>query len=302
MKILIVSGFLGAGKTTFIRDAARRIGGSIVVLENEFGEVGVDGDLLSDAPLEVVELAQGCICCSMKTDFLRAVAEIDSRFHPDALLIEPTGIGSLSLILASLSQDMGDGAVLARPVTLVDAEAFLDYLEIFGEFYRDQIVNASTLIVTKSEELPPEERERVFWSLADLNPKAEIVLPPYEELPREWWDRLLEPSGTKCAVPAGNSAALSLESLGLRDLAFRSRDALEECLDRLGSGSFGRIHRIKGIAPAGEGWLRFDVARRRRTIGAWRAEKASSKMTLIGEDLDTVGIREALSEFRIGTV
>ena len=295
MKVLVVSGFLGAGKTTFIRELARRIEGFVVVLENEFGEVGVDGDLLADVPIEVVELAQGCICFTMRTDFLRAVDEIRSRFHPDVLLIEPTGIGSLSLILKSLPA--GEGVELAPPVTVVDAEAFADYIEVFGEFYRDQIVSAPTLVVTKSEALPEEEREAVLKGLSALNPEADLVFPPYAVLPTEWWDGLLGAEAAEIPAPSEGAAALSLESLGLRNLSFRSREALEGLLDRLASGALGRVYRIKGLAPVGKEWVRFDVVNRRRTIGPW-SSAGPSKMALIGEDLDIPGISMALWEFR----
>ena len=296
MKVLIVSGFLGAGKTTFIRELARHIEGTVVVLENEFGEVGVDGALLRDAPVEVVELAQGCICCTMKTDFLRAVDEIGRRFHPDVLLIEPTGIGSLSLILKSLS--VVPGVSLAPPVTIVDAECFEDYIEVFGDFYRDQIAGASTLVVTKSEALPAEKRDAVLRALAGLNPTAEIVLPPYAALPQEWWDGLFRTEAAEASAPPEGVTALSLESLGLKDLSFRSREALEGLLDRLASGAFGRIYRVKGLAPVGGEWMRFDVVNRSRTIEAWNPAEASG-MALIGEGLDVPRIRMALWEFRL---
>ena len=298
MKVLIVSGFLGAGKTTFIRELTRHIEGTVVVLENEFGEVGVDGALLRDAPVEVVELAQGCICCTMKTDFLQAVDEIGRRFHPDVLLIEPTGVGSLSLILSSLSAGAGEGVSLLPPVTVVDAECFGDYIEVFGDFYRDQIGRARTLIVTKSEALPAEEREAVLKALAGLNPKAGIVLPPYAALPKEWWDGLFSAEVAEAPTPSEGVTALSLESLGLRNLSFRSREALEGLLDRLSSGAFGRIYRIKGLAPVGGEWLRFDVVNRSRTIEAWSPAEASG-MALIGEGLDVPRIRMALWEFRL---
>ena len=296
MKVLVVSGFLGAGKTTFIRELARRIEGSVVVLENEFGEVGVDGALLRDAPVDIVELAQGCICCTMRTDFLRAVDEIGRRYHPDVLLIEPTGIGSLSLILKSLPA--GEDVEPAPPVTIVDAESFGDYIEVFGDFYRDQIAGASTLVVTKSEALSPGERDAVLEALADMNPKAGIVLPPYAALPSEWWGGLLEAEAADAPAPSEGVAALSLESLGLRDLSFRSREALEGLLDRLASGAFGRVYRVKGLAPVGGEWVRFDVVNRSRTIEAWRPTDGS-RMALIGEDLDIPGISMALWEFRM---
>lgn len=301
MKVLVVSGFLGAGKTTFIRELARRIEGSVVVLENEFGEVGVDGDLLADVPIEVVELAQGCICCTMRTDFLRAVDEIERRFHPDVLLIEPTGVGSLSLILSSLSKGAGDGVSLVPPVTVVDAESFGDYIEVFGDFYRDQIASAPTLVVTKSEALPEEEREAVLKGLFALNPEADVVFPPYAELPPEWWDGLLGAEAAEVPAPPEGAEALSLESLGLKDLSFRSREDLEALLGRLVSGAFGRVYRVKGLAPVGGEWLRFDVVNRSRTIVPWRPADGS-KMALIGEDLDIPGIGMALLEFRMPSV
>lgn len=300
MKILVVSGFLGAGKTTFIRELAPRIGGSVVVLENEFGEVGVDGALLADAPVEVVELAQGCICCTMRTDFLRAVDAIRSRFHPDVLLIEPTGVGSLSLILASLAPALEEGDSMLPPVTVVDAEAFADYIEVFGEFYRDQIAGAPTLILTKSEALPGEEREAVLEGLFALNPEADLVSAPYAALPREWWDALLDAEDAGTALPSEGAESLSLESLGLTGLAFRSREELEALLDRLSSGAFGRVVRVKGLAPAGGEWVRFDVAHRRRTIGPWPSAGAS-RMAVIGTELDGAGIRMALWEFGVSS-
>lgn len=301
MKVLVVSGFLGAGKTTFIRELARRIEGAVVVLENEFGEVGVDGDLLADVPIEVVELAQGCICCTMRTDFLRAVDEIGRRFHPDVLLIEPTGIGSLSLILSSLSKGAGDGVSLVPPVTVVDAESFGDYIEVFGDFYRDQISSAPTLVVTKSEALPEEELEAVLKGLFALNPEADVVFPPYAELPPEWWDGLLGAEAAEVPAPPEGAEALSLESLGLKALSFRSREDLEALLGRLVSGAFGRVYRVKGLAPVGGEWLRFDVVNRSRTIVPWRPTDGS-KMALIGEDLDIPGISMALWEFRMPSV
>ena len=204
----------------------------------------------------------------------------------------------MSLILSSLSKGVGAGVELAPPVTVVDAESFGDYIEVFGDFYRDQIVGASTLVVTKSEALPPGERDAVLEALAALNPKAGIVLPPYAALPPEWWGGLLEAKAADVPAPSEGVAALSLESLGLRDLSLRSREALEGLLDRLASGAFGRVYRVKGLAPAGGEWVRFDVVNRSRTIEAWRPADGS-KMALIGEELDIPGIGMALWEFRM---
>ena len=204
----------------------------------------------------------------------------------------------MSLILSSLSKGVGAGVELAPPVTVVDAESFGDYIEVFGDFYRDQIAGAATLVVTKSEALPPEERDAVLRALADMNPKAGIVLPPYAELPSEWWDGLLGAEAADIPAPSEGVAALSLESLGLKDLSFRSREDLEGLLDRLASRTLGRIYRVKGLAPVGGEWLRFDVVNRSRTIEAWRPADGS-KMALIGEDLDIPGIGMALWEFRM---
>ncbi|NLL36696.1 MAG: GTP-binding protein [Fretibacterium sp.] len=205
MKILIVSGFLGAGKTTFIRQLIPHLKGSVVVLENELGKVALDGDFLSDlsdpstaapshsrAPIDIVEMSEGCIHCSMEADFLTAIRGVRERFSPDFLIIEPAGTAILSLILSTLTEAKEELS-LAAPVTVVDAKTFSEHIETLGGFYRDQICNAPTLILTKLDELPTEEWEMVLDDLFDLNPKVDIVLPPYEDRSPEWWTGLLEP-------------------------------------------------------------------------------------------------------------
>ena len=152
MKVLIVSGFLGAGKTTFIREMSRKTSLDFVVMENEYGEVGIDADLLdNDRQMDIWELTEGCICCSMKSDFASSVLTIANTLDPEYLIVEPTGVGVLSNVIRNLQQIQYQRITLLSPVTILDARNFNDSLREYRELMEDQIRAAGTIVVSKRD-------------------------------------------------------------------------------------------------------------------------------------------------------
>jgi len=184
-KIDIISGFLGAGKTTLIKkllqDAFR--GQQIVLIENEFGEIGIDGGFLKDAGIEIREMNSGCICCSLVGDFGTALKEVAEKYHPDRIVIEPSGVGKLSDVIHAVEKLDAD-AVLNSAVTVVDVLKCKMYLRNFGEFFKNQVEAAGTIILSRTdmEKATPEKIEQAIAIIRELNPDATIITTPVEQL------------------------------------------------------------------------------------------------------------------------
>ena len=195
MKILIVSGFLGAGKTTFIRRLSRNIGKRFVILENEYGATGIDGARLGKDVAEegnIWEMTEQCICCSGKKDFASSVLTIANAVDPEYLIVEPTGVGRLSRIIENLKQIEYERIRLLSPVTIVDIYSFGRYLEEYPELYKDQIASAGTVIVSKTEQSGVEEKERIRKFIEKINPSAQIITDPYASMAREEFENFLK--------------------------------------------------------------------------------------------------------------
>ena len=186
-KIDVISGFLGAGKTTLIKklleDALK--GEQVVLIENEFGEIGIDGGFLKDAGIEIREMNSGCICCSLVGDFGTALKEVIDTYHPDRIIIEPSGVGKLSDVMNAVKNvDGGSDVVLNSAVTVVDVTKCKIYLKNFGEFFKNQVASAGTIILSRTD-LPkatPEKIEQALTMIRELNPEATIITTPVEDL------------------------------------------------------------------------------------------------------------------------
>ncbi|MEL4862389.1 CobW family GTP-binding protein [Pseudoflavonifractor phocaeensis] len=185
-KIDIISGFLGAGKTTLIKKllAEAFSGEKLVLIENEFGEVSVDGGFLKEAGVQISEMSSGCICCSLVGDFSKALKDVEAQFHPDRILIEPSGVGKLSDVIAAVRDTAaGDPEMkLNSFVTVADASKVKVYMKNFGEFYNDQVETAGTIILSRTQKLPQEKLEAAVALLREKNPGAAILTTPWEEL------------------------------------------------------------------------------------------------------------------------
>ena len=183
-KIDIFSGFLGAGKTTLIQKLIREAyqGEQLVLIENEFGEIGIDGGFLQDAGIEITEMNSGCICCSLVGDFGRALRQVMEQYHPDRILIEPSGVGKLSDVIRAVKNLEMDDAVLNGFTTVADATKCKMYMKNFGEFFNDQIEHASSIVLSRTAGMKDEKLRDVVALLREHNQVASIITTPWEEL------------------------------------------------------------------------------------------------------------------------
>ncbi len=184
-KIDIISGFLGAGKTTFIKKMLEDVfqGEKIVLIENEFGEIGIDGGFLKDSGIEISELNSGCICCSLVGDFGKNLREVMERFHPDRILIEPSGVGKLSDVMKSVKEvEEGNEVRLNGLVTVVNTAKAAKQMKAFGEFFNNQIAYATVIVLSRTQNVKPEQTEAVAAAIREKNPKAVLITTPWDEI------------------------------------------------------------------------------------------------------------------------
>ncbi len=186
-KIDIFSGFLGAGKTTLIKKLIAEYykGQKIVLIENEFGEIGVDGDFLTDAGINITEMNSGCICCSLVGDFGKALNQVIRDYAPERILIEPSGVGKLSDVVAAVEKVTNDDVVLGYAVAVVDATKVKVYSKNFGEFYNNQVETASTIILSRTADISQEKLSKAMEILRQLNPNATIITTDWDHLTAE---------------------------------------------------------------------------------------------------------------------
>lgn len=184
-KIDIISGFLGAGKTTFIKKMIDEVytGEKLVLIENEFGEVGIDGGFLKDSGIEISEMNSGCICCSLVGDFAKNLQEVLDKFSPDRILIEPSGVGKLSDVMASvIDLEKTHDVKVNALVTVVNALKASKQMKAFGEFFNNQIEYATTVVLSRSQKATSEQLEFCVKQIQKLNPKAAIITTPWDEI------------------------------------------------------------------------------------------------------------------------
>ena len=185
-KIDIISGFLGAGKTTLIKkllDGAFP-GEKLVLIENEFGEISIDGGFLKESGVQISEMSSGCICCSLVGDFNKALKDVAAQFHPDRILIEPSGVGKLSDVIVAVENTVADMPELRLNsfVTVADATKVKVYMKNFGEFYNNQVESAGTIILSSTQKLSQEKLESAVAMLQEKNPSAAILTTPWDQL------------------------------------------------------------------------------------------------------------------------
>ena len=183
-KIDIYSGFLGAGKTTLIKKMIQEAykGENLVLIENEFGEIGIDGGFLQDAGINITEMNSGCICCSLVGDFGKALNQVIEQYHPDRIVIEPSGVGKLSDVVAAVEKVLDSDVVLNYKVAVADAGKVKIYMKNFGEFYNNQIETASTIILSRTSDIPQAKLDNAVTMLREHNDHATLVVAPWDEL------------------------------------------------------------------------------------------------------------------------
>ena len=194
-KVDIISGFLGAGKTTFIKKLIEEVfpGEKLVLIENEFGEIGIDGGFLKDAGVEITEMNSGCICCTLVGDFSKALQKVLTEYQPDRVIIEPSGVGKLSDVVKAIEgvKEEADIEIDGR-ITVVDGKKAKIYMKNFGEFFENQVEHASTIVISRTQMMKDEKVEECVHIMREKNPDAAIISTPWEELGKEAVQRALE--------------------------------------------------------------------------------------------------------------
>jgi G3E family GTPase len=284
-KIDIVSGFLGAGKTTLIRKLLKDAlaGTKVVLIENEFGEIGIDGGFLKESGIEIREMNSGCICCSLVGDFGTSLREVMATYAPERILIEPSGVGKLSEVMAAVSGAAEDTQMeLNSAVAVVDGSKAKLYIKNFGEFFIDQIEHAGTIILTRTDKMTDAKIDEAVALLREHNEKATIITTPLADLDGKM---VLETIEGRSDLQAQILAEVMADrdddddedehehhhhhhhhadevftSCGIETVKKYDLNSLKATLDKMANGEFGVIVRAKGIIPATDGkWYVFNL-------------------------------------------
>ena len=208
-KIDIYSGFLGAGKTTLIKKMISEgyQGEKLVLIENEFGEIGIDGGFLQEAGINITEMNSGCICCSLVGDFGRALEQVIGEYHPDRVIIEPSGVGKLSDVIGAVEKVTAADVVLGNTVAVVDANKVKVYMKNFGEFYNNQVETASCIVMSRTDSVPQQKLDTAVAMLKEHNPNATVVTTPWTELSGAQLKEAMEGGATIAKIIAEMKAA-----------------------------------------------------------------------------------------------
>lgn len=314
-KIDIISGFLGAGKTTLIKKLLKETLGQekIVLIENEFGEIGIDGGFLKEAGIQVTEMNSGCICCSLVGDFGTALKEVVSKYAPDRIIIEPSGVGKLSDVIKAVQKEAENCRLsLNSFVTVADAKKCKMYMKNFGEFYNNQVEYAGTIILSRTEQMQEEKLQKAVELIREHNKKAAVITTPWEELDGEKILSVME-EGNQLSRELFDEEEICPEcghhhehgehhhhhadevftSWGIETLKKFEEESLEKILKQLSEkDSFGTILRAKGIVESGDkSWIHFDLVPGEYEIRRGDADY-TGRICVIGAKLDTEKIQE----------
>ena len=293
MKILLVSGFLGAGKTTFIKEMAKNINLEFVVLENEYADIGIDGDFLDEKNLNVWEMSEGCICCSMKGDFKSSIKRIYSEINPEYLIIEPTGVGMLSSIVENIREIDNNDIEILNPLTLIDVTSFNEYLETFNNFFIDNLKNTGKVILTKLENYNPFDIENIKDEILKINSELEIITDDYRTFPKEWFGEILNKNIDNKIIDKNFSLKthINLRTFSKENVNLKTMDELGLLLNRLVNGDFGKIYRAKGIVKVDGYWGKFNLVYKNFEMEPVTNAK-ETKIVIIGNNLDVENLKD----------
>lgn len=298
IKVDVVSGFLGSGKTTLVKKLLQvHQKEKVVLIENEFGDIGIDGELLEREGFEVFEISSGCICCIMQKDFEQMLARIIKEFHPQRIIIEPTGISILSEIIDILRKpEFASVIQINTLVTVVDSVNYLQQCEVFGEFFEDQITNASVLTLSKSQFVDRQTIDKIITSLRDFNQDGEIISKPWDDLGPEDIESLLNGqmdldfSDILYTVykPCSEN---EFETLAFQTSQSYSQEELEDILTLISQSKYGQVLRGKGFLKSNQGFLDFSYTNGQFIVSTSKF-KTSGKLCLIGKNLKEKEIRD----------
>ncbi|RKM56668.1 GTP-binding protein [Butyrivibrio sp. X503] len=312
MKILLISGFLGAGKTTFIKELINRTDERPVIMENEYGDNNLDSNELrqstaKEEDIQILEFMEGCVCCTMKDSFVNSVLTVFSSLNPEYLIIEPTGVGKLSSIIENLKPILNTAVFLLRPVVVISPDNYRDNMKEWPSLYSDQIANASIVVFSKCEHTDPDIIADVVKEVKKINPAAEIVSEHYTLKDKEWWDGLFNlkggakeeaesmtaaTAGRPGGADSGSAAEDSFSQVSINRGGFRNPGELIQLLEDCLHGEFGHIARAKGTLWVSNEVLRFDLADRMYAITD--SPDDGCQCVFIGKNLDEKKLRKRL--------
>lgn len=331
MFIDIYSGFLGAGKTTLIKKMIQEAycGEKLVLIENEFGEIGIDGGFLQDAGINITEMNSGCICCSLVGDFGKALEKVISEYHPDRIVIEPSGVGKLSDVIKAVEKVTDDHIQLGNTVAVVDAGKVKVYMKNFGEFYNDQVETAKTIILSRTDSIDQAKLNTSISLLREHNATAALVTTPWEQLSGE---QLLDTMEGSDSLASDLSALLHehedghccghhheehhhhheheegcccghhheehhhhhadevFTSWGVETAKKFNPEKIANALCELDTGKYGMILRAKGILASEDGtWIHFDYVPEEHNVRSGSAT-VIGRLCVIGSNLDEAAV------------
>ena len=331
-KIDIFSGFLGAGKTTLIKKLISEAykGENLVLIENEFGEIGIDGGFLKDAGIQITEMNSGCICCTLVGDFGTALKQVISQYHPDRILIEPSGVGKLSDVMVAVEKAVKGEAELGATVAVADATKVKLYMKNFGEFYNNQIETAGCIVLSRTQSVKEEKLKAAVELIRAHNDHATLVTTPWDELTGAQLKEAMESNPTLDDMMQELIAAHEQEeaeheaehhhhhdehehdhdehehhhhhhhhaddvftSWGRETAKTFTEDEIREDLKALDNAlEYGIILRAKGIVPAADGrWIHFDHVPGEIDV-RYGAADVIGKLCVIGSKIDEAAIAE----------
>ena len=321
-KIDIFSGFLGAGKTTLIKKLLKEAytNEKVVLIENEFGEIGIDGGFLKDAGIEITEMNSGCICCSLVGDFGEALRKVIADFAPDRILIEPSGVGKLSDVVKAVEGVCTDEIVLGGKITVADASKCKVYMKNFGEFYNNQIENAGAIILSRTAGISEEKLANALSLLREKNAEATIITTPWDQLDGKTILGSIEDAhtledelheleseahhhhhhehGEECHCHDHehehhhHHADEVFSNWGRETAKKFTLEAVKKILAELDKSKYGIVLRAKGIVAGEDGkWIHFDFVPEEANVRYGEAD-IIGRICVIGSKLDT----EELSE------
>ena len=324
-KIDIISGFLGAGKTTLIKKLIAEAfeGEKLVLIENEFGEIGIDGGFLKEAGIQITEMNSGCICCSLVGDFGEALKEVLDKYTPDRVIIEPSGVGKLSDVIKAV-KNIGDSVVINSTATVVDASKCKMYMKNYGEFYNNQIEYAGTVILSRTQNISAEKLDTCLKMIREKNDEASVITTPWDDINgknileamekvNSLEKELLEEhhhhhdhehhhdhDGECCCghdhhdhEHGHHHADDVFTSMGIETAHKFTEDELKDIIDKLAnSKDYGEVLRAKGIVAAAEGeWFHFDLVPEETEIRRGSAD-FTGRICVIGSALNEDKVKE----------
>lgn len=282
MKTIIVSGFLGSGKTTFIEHLSKRLD-DVAILENDYARANIDRKLLPSEDGEIFSLEEGCICCSKQADFATTVVSISTEVKPEYLIIEPTGVGYLSKVLANIKPIEYENIKVLQPITIVDYHQIDQTLKKYGKLFLDQLKNAGHILLSKIEKVKEEDIKKAVEML-QKHCSAKIYDKHYSQFSEEEWQELLEEYDYESLL-LEDSKNLSLDSIVFRKVYFQDFHSLGTAINAVCEHRFGEVLRGKGVVQVEDKFVKVDIVQGRFDVVKYEGNTID-ELVFIGKDLD----------------